>query len=110
LTRAELFGASAGGLRLDDPGADLAMAVALASAGLGSAPRPGAGFVGEVSLTGAVRPVGGVDQRILAARAAGLGTVVLPGGSPATQPAQVGMRLVTVDHLRDALSWAFSGP
>ncbi|HEV8421381.1 MAG TPA: AAA family ATPase, partial [Actinomycetota bacterium] len=70
LMRAELFGACPGGLRLDDPGADLAIAAALASASSGRPPPEGSGFVGEISLTGSVRPVGGMDQRFSAARTA----------------------------------------
>ena len=52
LGRSELFGASSGGVRVDDPACDLAIAAALASAATGVAPAPGAAFVGEVSLTG----------------------------------------------------------
>ena len=55
LGRAELFGASSGGLRVDDPAADLAVAAALASAVSGVPTPEGAAFVGEVSLTGLVR-------------------------------------------------------
>src|SRR5207249_8594765 len=47
LGRAEIFGASTGGLRLDDPGTDLAIAAALASASAGRALPPDTGFLGE---------------------------------------------------------------
>ena len=50
--RCELFGASSGGVRLDDPACDLAIAAALASAATGVAPPAGSAFVGEVALTG----------------------------------------------------------
>ncbi|MGH2765123.1 MAG: AAA family ATPase, partial [Actinomycetota bacterium] len=60
LTRSELYGATAGGLRVDDPGADLAVAAALASAATGVPPPPRSAFAGEVSLTGAVRPPPGL--------------------------------------------------
>lgn len=53
VVRADLFGAASGGLRLSDPGADLAVAAALASAASGRPPPAGAAFVGELSLTGA---------------------------------------------------------
>jgi len=51
LGRSELFGASSGGVRLEDPACDLAIAAALASAAAGVAPPPGSAFVGEVALT-----------------------------------------------------------
>jgi DNA repair protein RadA/Sms len=106
LVRAELFGASAGGIRLDDPGVDLAMAVALASSSLGLAPPAATGFVGEISLTGAVRPVGGLEQRLSAAAAAGLRTVVAgPGPAPEATGPPAAVRLVRVHHVRDLLSW-----
>src|SRR3954471_14788891 len=54
LGRSELYGASAGGLRVDDPACDLAVAAALASSATGAAPPAGSAFVGEVTLTGLV--------------------------------------------------------
>jgi DNA repair protein RadA/Sms len=104
LMRSELFGACPGGLRLDDPGADLAMAAALASASIGRPPPAGSGFVGELSLTGSVRPVGGMDQRLSAARTAGLSTLFIPAEGPVADRPPPGLRLVPVTNLRDALS------
>lgn len=101
LGRADLFGAATGGVRVDDPGCDLAVAAALASAASGSPPPPASAFVGEVALTGAVRGVPAMRQRLSAARAAGIRTVFAPvdsGGSP-------GVRIVPVRHVRDALTW-----
>jgi DNA repair protein RadA/Sms len=106
LTRAELFGAAAGGLQLDDPGADLAVAAALASAAGGLSSRAGMAFLGEVSLTGSVRAVQGIGARLAAAAAAGVSVVVLPQG--AEESARHGLRLVPVRHLREALA-SFGG-
>ena len=72
LGRTELYGASSGGLQVDDPGCDLAIAAALASAATGQPPPEASAFAGEVSLTGLVRPVPGMPQRLAAARAAGV--------------------------------------
>jgi DNA repair protein RadA/Sms len=102
LFRSELYGTSAGGLRVDDPGADLAVAAALASAVTETPPPEGAAFVGEVGLTGAVRPVPNPARRLAAAAAVGARTVFLAG--EANPPP--GLRLVGVSHVRDALSWA----
>ena len=110
LTRSELFGASAGGLRLDDPGVDLAIAAALGSAGIGSPPPPATAFLGEISLTGSVRPAGGFDQRISAALAAGIRTVVCSRAEAGSSVAERGVRIVGVDHLRDAMRWSRPGP
>ena len=98
LSRSELFGASSGGVRIDDPACDLAVAVALASAATGRSPARGAAFVGELSLTGAVRPASGMVQRLAAARAAGLHEVfAAPDGSPQVE----GVTLVPIRHVRE---------
>jgi len=109
LVRSELFGASAGGLRLDEPGVDLAVAAALVSAGCGAPPPPATGFVGEVSLSGAIRPVGALEQRASAAEAAGLERIVC-ARADASRGARAarGVRLEGVDHLREAVSWSLA--
>ena len=104
LGRAELFGASSGGVRLDDPACDLAVAAALVSASTGVAPPMGSAFIGEVALTGAVRPAASLTQRLAAARAAGC-SVVYAAGEPSKVPQ--GVRVVPVRHIRQALDWAF---
>ncbi len=99
LGRSELFGASAGGVKVDDPACDLAIAAALASAATGVPPPEGAAFVGEVTLTGLVRPAPAMAQRLAAAKAAGCDRVFAPdpGGR---DPALQGVR-----HVKDALRW-----
>ena len=102
LGRSDLFGASSGGVRVDDPACDLAVAAALASAATGVAPPAGTAFVGEVGLTGLVRPAPAMAQRLAAARAAGISTVFGPG-EPGTRE---GVQVVPVRRVRDALTWA----
>ena len=101
--RAELFGASGGGVRIEDPACDLAVAAALASAAAGVPPPAGAAFVGEVALTGLVRPAPGMAQRLAAARAAGCTTVFAPRGESIELE---GLRLVPVSQVAEALAWA----
>ncbi|MEP7060420.1 MAG: ATPase domain-containing protein [Actinomycetota bacterium] len=103
LGRAELFGASGGGVRIDDPACDLAVAAALASAATAAAPPAGAAFVGEVALTGLVRPAPGMAQRLAAARAAGCTTVFAPRGEAGVLE---GMQILPVGQVAEALSWA----
>jgi DNA repair protein RadA/Sms len=101
LGRSELFGASAGGVRVDDPACDLAIAAALASAATGVAPPAGAAFVGEVSLTGSVRPAPAMAQRFAAARAAGITTVYAPPDGERID----GVGVVPVRHVGEAIGW-----
>jgi DNA repair protein RadA/Sms len=105
LGRAELFGASSGGMRVDDPAADLAIAAALASAVSGVPPPEGAAFVGEVSLTGLVRQASAMPQRLAAAEAAGCELVfATPGQGRQRHP-----RLIPVRDVSEALAWARNG-
>lgn len=102
LGRSDLYGAASGGVRIDDPSCDLAVAAALASSASGVTPPEGAAFVGEVSLTGLVRPVAGMAQRLAAARTAGCTTVFTASDARSAE----GVRVLPVRHVRDALGWA----
>lgn len=102
LRRADLYGAASGGIRVDDPACDLAVAAALASASSGVAAPSRSAFVGEIGLTGRVRPVAAMAQRLSAAASAGIELVFAP---PATA-SRKGLRLVPVEHLGDAVTWA----
>jgi DNA repair protein RadA/Sms len=113
LGKFELFGASSGGLRIDDPGCDLAVAAAVASAVSGRPAPANAAFAGEVALTGQVRPTRGMPQRVAAAVAAGLDTVFAGGTEPSSRAdgrersrRPGGVRTIPVRHVGDALSWA----
>lgn len=98
----DLFGAASGGVRVDDPACDLAVAAALASAATGVPPPADAAFVGEVGLTGLVRPAPAMGARLAAARAAGIRTVY----AAAEQAAPEGVRVRPVRHVREAVTWA----
>jgi DNA repair protein RadA/Sms len=77
----DVFVSVAGGVRVDEPGADLAVALAIASAAkgiaLGDGRTPLAAF-GEIGLTGEVRHVAHPDRRLAEARKFGLDAVVGP--------------------------------
>jgi DNA repair protein RadA/Sms len=80
----DVFVSVAGGVRVEEPGADLAIALALASAArgvaLGSGERPLAAF-GEVGLTGELRFVAHPERRTAEAAKFGLEPVLAPDGS-----------------------------
>jgi len=83
LGQSDVFVSVAGGVRVEEPGADLAIALALASAAKGSElsgdGRPLAAF-GELGLTGELRDVAHADRRIAEAGKFGLERVLHPGG------------------------------
>jgi len=68
----------AGAIPKDGPSAGIAMTVALASLLSGRPARHDIALTGEVTLTGRALPVGGVKEKVLAARQAGISTIVLP--------------------------------
>ncbi len=105
LGRADLFGASSGGLRVQDPACDLAIAVAIASAATGLPPPAATAFVGEVALTGLIRPVPALDQRLSAAGGAVCPIVFAPAADVAGRPAGP-ISLVPVVTLREAVELA----
>ena len=98
LGTSDVFVSVAGGVRVDEPGADLAIALALASAAkgteLGAEGQPLAAF-GELGLTGELRHVAHPERRLAEARKFGLSDVVRPGDG--------------VDTLRRALRAAAPG-
>jgi DNA repair protein RadA/Sms len=104
----DVFVSVAGGIRVDEPGADLAVALALASAHAGEplAGRRGAPVAcfGEVGLTGDLRYVGHPDRRVAEAVKFGLGPVF---GPPTAEPVD---GLAPVRTLSEALSAARSQP
>jgi DNA repair protein RadA/Sms len=87
LGSSDVFVSVAGGVRVDEPGADLAIALALASASKGAVPGangvPLAAF-GELGLTGELRHVAHAERRLGEAAKFGLEAVVHPGERTAT--------------------------
>ncbi|HEX2129167.1 MAG TPA: DNA repair protein RadA, partial [Solirubrobacterales bacterium] len=106
LASADVFVNVAGGVRIDEPGADLAVALAVASAHRGEAladadGKPLACF-GEVGLTGELRPVAHADRRVAEALKFGLGPVHAPAGP------ELPTGVASFGELRGALRAAFA--
>ena len=81
LGQADVFVNVAGGVRIDEPGADLAVALAIASAARGAPVRPGVACVGEVGLTGKLRPVGQMERRLAECAKLGVREALVPDGT-----------------------------
>ncbi|MBW6432853.1 DNA repair protein RadA [Actinoplanes hulinensis] len=104
----EVFAATVGGIRLTEPSADLAMALAVASGGLDLAMAPHLVAIGEVGLTGEIRRVGAVGRRLSEAARLGFKVALVPPGCgpDGTGGAPKGMEIVEVGNLQAALQSA----
>ncbi len=105
----------AGAVPKDGPSAGVAIAAALISLFRGQAVQPDLAMTGEVTLTGRVLPVGGVREKVLAARRAGIKSVLLPRHNekdlvelPAEVKADLTFQLV--DTLDDVVPRLFARP
>jgi ATP-dependent Lon protease len=101
----------AGAVPKDGPSAGVAMTTALVSLLSGRPVKSTVGMTGEVTLQGRVLPIGGVKQKVLAAKRAGLKDVVLPKRNEADLdelPAAVReeMRIHLASDVRDVLALA----
>ena len=98
-----------GGLSLDEPAADLAAVVALASSYL-DRPVPGdLVAIGEVGLTGELRMVNHLDQRISEVRRLGFHKCVIPARRGKALPSAPGLELLPVGNIGEAIRAAL-GP
>lgn len=91
-----------GGVRVSEPAADLAVALALASSRLDRPLPQDVAACGEVGLGGEVRRVGRLDQRLREAGRLGFGRVLVPAGvlSEVTAPGAIG-----VENVGQAVRW-----
>ena len=78
LHASDVFASTVGGARLAEPASDLAVAVALASASLGTAPPRGVVAMGEIGLAGELRRVRDLPQRLAEAARQGFSVAVVP--------------------------------
>jgi len=81
LGQADVFVNVAGGVRIDEPGADLAVAMAIASAARGAPVREGTAAFGEIGLTGRLRPAAQAERRLEECTKFGVNAVVVPAGT-----------------------------
>jgi DNA repair protein RadA/Sms len=99
----DVFAMAVGGARVSDPGADLALTLAVASSATGRALPPDLVACGEVGLGGELRQVPLLARRLAEAARLGFRRAVVPESAPAPPP---GMRLLRAATVTDALAVA----
>ncbi|VAW14539.1 DNA repair protein RadA [hydrothermal vent metagenome] len=89
----------AGGLRIFEPAADLAVAAALLSSLTGAALPMGAIHFGEISLSGAVRPVAQPGARLKEAKKLGFSAAIIPVADQSNGDRPAGLDITTIEDL-----------
>src|SRR5687768_3339725 len=106
LGSADVFVNVAGGLRIDEPGADLAIALAIASAACNAPVRENVAVFGEIGLTGRLRPAAQSERRLEECAKLGIAAAVAPAGTAGRGKLRVEEAETLVQALRAALDRA----
>lgn len=98
---------AAGGVKLNEPAIDLAVAVAIASSYKESGTEATECFIGEIGLTGEIRRVSSIEQRVKEASKLGFKRIYLPKNNMADWKPPKGIELVPVATLGETLRKVF---
>ncbi|MDC3425491.1 DNA repair protein RadA [Aquibacillus sp. 3ASR75-11] len=99
----------AGGVKLDEPAIDLAVAVSIASSFRNQPSRPDDVLIGEVGLTGEVRRVARIDQRVQEAAKLGFKRAIIPQKNLEGWTPPKSLEVVGVNSVQEALKAALGG-
>lgn len=99
----------AGGVKLNEPAIDLAIAISIVSSFKDQPTQATDVFIGEVGLTGEVRRVSRIDQRVQEAAKLGFKRVILPKANVEGWQAPKGIKLIGVENVLEAIQFALGG-
>ena len=102
----------AGAIPKDGPSAGITIATALASIATRRRISPKIAMTGELTLRGRVLPIGGVKEKILAAKQAGIKKVIMPQGNEkhfieVPEDIQTGVEFLFVEHVTEVFTEIF---
>jgi DNA repair protein RadA/Sms len=107
LLHQDIFVNAVGGVRIHEPGVDLAIATAITSSFLDKPVDPQTVLLGEVGLTGEVRAIGRTDIRVTEASKLGFRRCLLPQSNVERLPTVQSCEMIGVKSLQDVLSVLF---
>ncbi len=94
---------AAGGVKLDEPAIDLALAISIASSYRDQGTNPDECYVGEIGLTGEIRRVNRIETRINEAQKLGFKKIYVPKNNLKDWTTPTGIEVVGVTTIRQAL-------
>jgi DNA repair protein RadA/Sms len=97
-----------GGIKVEDPGLDLAVAAAILSSNEDIALAPLTCLAGEIGLSGEIRPVSRIDQRILEAEKLGFERIIVSSFNKGLSKKRYTIGIVTVSTIEDTISALFA--
>ncbi|PFH85336.1 DNA repair protein RadA [Bacillus sp. AFS088145] len=99
----------AGGLKLDEPAVDLAVAVSIASSFQDKPTNPTDVVIGEIGLTGEVRRVSRIEQRVQEAAKLGFKRAIIPSKNIGGWSFPEGMEIIGINTVHEALKYVLGG-
>jgi DNA repair protein RadA/Sms len=109
LSEQDIFVNVVGGLQIDEPAADLAIAAAIASSWRDISVKADAVLIGEIGLAGELRMPGQMQARLREAQKLGFKTAIVPKAIRKAEPYPIGIEIIEVRSLDQALDKAFAG-
>ena len=107
LIQKDVFLNIAGGLRVNDPGMDLSVLSAVLSSNLDIAVERNVCMTGEVGLSGEIRPVNRIEQRILEAEKLGFNRILIPRNNLKGFTAKTNIEIIEVRKVEEAFRQLF---
>lgn len=108
LSQKDVFLNIAGGLRINDPGLDLSVISAILSSSLDISIDRNICLVGEVGLSGEIRPVNRIEQRILEAEKLGFSSILIPAHNLKGFTTKTTIKIETVRKVEEAFKRLFA--
>jgi len=110
LAEQDIFVNVVGGLQIDEPAADLAVAAAIASSWKDVSVKADAVLIGEIGLAGELRMPGQMMARLREAQKLGFKTAIVPKALRKAEPYPKGIEIIEVRSIHDALKAALKMP
>jgi len=103
LSKQDVYVNVTGGMNIDDPGADLAVAIAVATGARDVVVDDNTVIMGEIGLTGEIHPVNNLEKRLVEAAAIGFKKAIIPHSNE-IPPEVKNLEIVRVKRVMDAIS------